>query len=163
MAYCHPMNAKTALPYIHSVSASFADAPAGQAVPLRLVLAANFEDMHARAPASFSRQMEQAGFEGRERQICILRDEQGAVAEILAGLPRPLSLYSFAQVAERLKNEFSAEFLKTASFKIDGALSSADLEKACIGWALAGYKFDLYKKDKGKNDCPCPCLAGRRR
>ena len=154
MAYCHPMNAKTALPYIHSVSASFADAPSGQPVMLRPVLAANFEDMHARAPASFSRQMEQAGFEGRERQICILRDEQGAVAEILAGLPRPLSLYSFAQVAERLKNEFSAEFLKTASFKIDGALSSADLEKACIGWALAGYKFDLYKKDKGKMTAP---------
>lgn len=154
MAYSCLMNAKAAFPFIYSATSSFSDGSGGPPILLRLVTTGSYEDVDARASASFSRQMEQAGFEGRERQLCILRDEQGAIAEILVGLPKPLSLYSFAQIADRLKNEFSAGYLKTATFKIEGGLSPADLEKACIGWALAGYKFDLYKKDKGRAVAP---------
>lgn len=142
------------IPYFHSIDPVLTDKADGTVIAIRLVGAMDFEDMHSRASASFSRQMEQAGFAGKDKQVCVLRDEQGAVAEILAGVSFPLSLYALAYVQEKLKAEFAAAFFKDVTFKIDQTLSLDDATMAAIGWGLASYKFDIYKKDKGNNTLP---------
>ncbi len=141
---------KSTIPYFHSIDPILTDKVGGAVIPIRLVCGADFEDMHSRASSSFSRQMEQAGFGGKDKQVCILRDEQGAIAEILAGVTFPLSIYALAHIQEKLKSEFTSAFFKDVTFKIDQVLSSDDATMATIGWGLASYKFDLYKKDKGK-------------
>jgi len=145
---------KPATPYFHSIDSVFTDNAGGTVIPLRLIGSADYEDAHNRASSSFSRQMEQSGFTGKDKQVCILRNEQGAIAEILAGVSYPLSLYALAHIHEKLKSEFTAAFFKDVSFKIDQVLSPDDATMAAIGWGLAGYRFDLYKKEKNKNPLP---------
>lgn len=152
------MNKNAPVPtLIHSFDSAFADSATGFTVPIRLLKAADYEDTHARASSSFERQMEQAGFTGKDKQVCVLRDDQGMVVEILAGAAFPLSLYALAHLAEKLKSEFSGDFLKSVVFKIDTPLSESDATQAAIGWALSTYRFDVYKKDKSKT--PLPVLA----
>lgn len=117
-------------------------------IPLRLIAAGDFEDVSARMPAAFSAQMEQTGFVAKDRQLCALRGEDGKIVEILAGFISPVGIYTFAAIHEKLKAEFAAEFLKDVAFKIDGLCSAADETNAAIGWALATYRFDTFKKGK---------------
>jgi leucyl aminopeptidase len=142
------------IPYLHSLSPVLADATDKDIIPVRLTDAAGFEDIHSRASASFSRQMEQADFTGKDRQICILRDEAGRVVEILAAFSLPLSLYAFSTLFEKLRNDFSSDFLKSVCFRLESKLSAPDATQAAIGWALGSYKFTLFKKDKGKEGQP---------
>ncbi len=136
---------------LHTIAAVLKDAPDGRTIiPVRLVRADTFEDFHARAAASVERQMEQAGFAAKDRQVCILRDETGAITEILAGLSAAIGLYTFAHVHEKLRAEFSEDFLKTVIFQIDGVLTAEESNFAATGWALAGYRYDRLKKDAGK-------------
>lgn len=139
-----------ASPYFYSPESSFADS-ADKVIPLRLIRAVDFDDLQTRAPASFSRQMEQMGFTGKDKQLCILRDEKGDIAEIIAGVSFPIGFYTFAHIHEQLRGAFTADFLKTAKFKLDKQLGKDDADNAATGWALAGYRFDLYKKEKGKH------------
>lgn len=145
---------KPIMNYLYSINACFTDTPTNGTIPLRLIQAGQFEDVYHRSSASFSRQIEQAGFEGKDKQVCILRDDQGAVVEILVGISLPLSLYAFSVVFEQLRGAFSSAFLKTVAFKIDGALSPEDCLQASIGWGLASYRFDIFKKEKSKAALP---------
>lgn len=145
---------KTTTPLFYNFDPVFADKADRPVIPLRLIRAQDFEDMEARASASFSRQMEQAGFKGKERQICVLRDQEGKVAEILIGTAYPIGLYVFSGVFEKLRTEFSPDFLSSVCFIVDGMLQEQDATNACLGWALASYRFDVYKKEKNKSVQP---------
>lgn len=142
---------KSSSPYIYSPDASFAT-DGKTLIPLRLIGAQDFEDYNSRSPASFSKQMEQNGFAGKDKQLCVLRDDKGGIAEIVAGVTFPLGLYALSHIHEKIKAEFSPEFLKGSAFKIETSLGVDDANNAAIGWALAGYRFDQYKKDKGKTN-----------
>jgi len=107
-----------------------------------------FESFVNTASPLIRRQIEQGGFSAKDRQICILRNESGAVDSVLCGVIFPLSIYSTAVVAERLRADFSADFLKAVEFKIATPLSPDEATQAAISWALTGYKFDAYKKDR---------------
>lgn len=141
------------IPYLYSVNLNFADQDDTAAIPLRPVKLDDFEDYNARASAAAERQMEQAGFTGAAGQICVLYGEGGIVTEILIGLNARIGLYTFAQVHEKLRTTFSEGFLKTACFRIDAPFSVDEANLAAAGWALAGYRFDRYKKDGGKHIC----------
>lgn len=152
-------------PYFHDITPSFTENAQG-AIPLRLIQSQDFEELHTRASISFSRQMDQGGFSGKDRQLCVLRNPEGGVAEIIAGVSQPIGLYSLAAIHEKLKTEFSAEFLKEAIFTLDAPLGIEDATNAAIGWALASYRFDAFKKDKGKANSAVlvwPELADRKR
>ncbi|PZQ43418.1 MAG: hypothetical protein DI551_12230, partial [Micavibrio aeruginosavorus] len=150
----------------YSADAAFTDNTGGTIIPIRLLRAADYEELHGRASASFSRQMEQAGFLAKERQVCFLRGENGSIVEILAGVNAPLSLYALAYIQEKLKAEFTADFFKDHVFEIKSPLSAEDSLNAAIGWGLATYRFDAYKKDKSKAPFPVliwPELTDRKR
>lgn len=155
-----------AMPYIYSASLNFAESGDGPLIPLRLIKLDDFEDYNARASAATERQMEQAGFTGATGQTCILYGEGGGVTEILVGLNGKIGLYTFAQVHEKLRATFSEGFLKTIQFHVDAPLSADEANLAATGWALAGYRFDRYKKDGGKHICArmvWPAAADRTR
>ena len=139
---------KTTPPLIFSIANVLQDTSGKTVISIKPVATEAFEDLHARAGSSFSRQMEQAGFSGRDRQVCVMRREDGTIAEILAGVTFPVSIYAFANLFEKLRGEFSEAFLKDHVFAIDGTLRAADANNAAIGWALASYRFDHFKKDR---------------
>ena len=62
---------------------------------------------------------------------------------VVAGVHNTLGIYDIAPSVEAIKRHFSADFLKNASFELDG---KGDLTNALIGWGLACYQFDSYKK-----------------
>ncbi len=123
-------------------------------IPVTLIGAAGFEDYHARASASFSRQMEQSGFAGKDKQVCILHNEQGAIVEILFGCAIPVGIYALSSLADYLEKNLSTAFLKTIAFRIETSLGERDATQAAIGWALASYRFTPYLKDKPDSAFP---------
>lgn len=142
--------AQTKPPFLHPHADVLIDADTRKIIPLRLIGAQAFEDFQTRAAASAERQMEQAGFTGRDRQLCIIRDDNGAVAEVLAGLPGRVGLYTFAQIHEKLRADLSEGFLRGVAFKLADTLPAQDATLAATGWALASYRFAHYKKDTSK-------------
>lgn len=142
---------KPSSPYLHDIAPFFAENKNAKTIPLRLIAASDFEDFAARMPSAFSAQMEQTGFAAKDRQVCALRNEAGRIVEILAGVTLPVGIYTFAAIHEKLKADFSAEFLKEVSFALEESPGAADATNAAIGWALATYRFDAFKKDKAKN------------
>ena len=160
------MKTSSAPSLFHSIDHVLCTEPRGATIPLTLVTAAAFEDINHRASTSISRQMEQTGFEGKDKQVCVLRNDQGAVTEIMAGVPSPIGLYTFSHIFEKLRGEFSAAFLQDATFKIESALPDIDATQAAIGWGLASYRYDQLKKDKFASILPCllwPDKADRKR
>ena len=89
------------------------------------------------------------GFGAKPGHILPVPDAKGQVKEIYIGVKPAPGFYDFADIAAAVKKAFSPAFLKTASFEIKG-LKGEDLTKASIGWGLAAYKFDAYKKDEGE-------------
>lgn len=134
--------------YIHDISPILTDKPDRDIIRVQLLSASDFDDFNTRAPASHSRQMEQAGFVGKDKDFCVLRDDTGKVTDILFGLKTPIGLYALSSLFEKLRNEFSSDFLSSIVFQIQNPLNADDAVQACIGWGLASYRFDRYKKQK---------------
>lgn len=79
-------------------------------------------------------------------KILPVRDKNGAVEAIYVALDAPFKLYDFAKIHGALSTTFSKDFLKKTSFELDvTGLEAADIQTACIGWALGGYEFTAYK------------------
>lgn len=142
------MNTAASPLYIHSLESVLVEKSEKTVIPVTLITAAAYEEYHARASASFSRQMEEAGFVGKDRQVCILRNPEGAVVEIIVGCTFPLSLYTFASISDSLRAQFSSTFLKENTFKLETHLTEKDATNAVIGWGLASYRFYVFRKDQ---------------
>jgi leucyl aminopeptidase len=148
------MNAKEKSPYIYSFDNILVDKSDKPIINIRLIKPSDFDDIYTRSSASVSRQMEQSGFKAKEKQFCVIRNDTSMVMDILIGASFPLGLYALSSVFEKIKLEFSFDFLSSIVFKIENNLSDEESTQSAIGWALAGYRFDLYKKDKYKKSEP---------
>ena len=99
-------------------------------------------------------QVKQSSFTAQPKQVVYILDSKGAPEVILAGLTIPSHYLDTASIVQYIQNNFSKEFITKYVFKITTDLDKEDLTKACIGWGLAGYKFETYKK----NDTAIPIL-----
>jgi leucyl aminopeptidase len=123
-------------------------------VPLKILNVDQFEAIKKTATPSLISQSEQSGFSGKEGQVCFIRDENGNLSEVLAGLSSKIGIYAFAAIHDRIKAEFSSVFLGQIVFKVEATPPEEEATMAAIGWALASYRFDRYKKDRGQNGFP---------
>lgn len=89
------------------------------------------------------------GFKPGGASILILRNDKGAVKEIIAGIHDDIQLYDMSKVSDAITKAFSQDFLKTTSFEIKG-LKGAALNTASLGWALTAYQFDIYTPKTSK-------------
>ena len=81
--------------------------------------------------------VEQTGFSPAGAQTLIHGDR------VYAGIKDDTQIYDTPPSVEAIKKHFGKDFLKTASFVLEG---SGDLTAAVIGWGLACYRFDSYKE-----------------
>ncbi|MCB1557088.1 MAG: leucyl aminopeptidase family protein [Alphaproteobacteria bacterium] len=98
--------------------------------------------------AGLKARIKEETFAGKAGQVLFDRDKDGTLSRVLAGVSDPVQLYDFSKVAVLIKSTLQPEFLKKTVFAFDeSSLTPADATNACIGWALAGYRFDRYKPD----------------
>jgi len=97
------------------------------------------------------------GFECKSGQVLILRDQNGAPTSILAGVSKTPKYEDGAKIHATITRMFSAKTLNKTSFSF--ADNTKAVDRLCIGWGWAAYKFDLYKKDKPEEPEKTPALT----
>jgi leucyl aminopeptidase len=108
-----------------------------------------FQNMLGKMGTAVRSRVEDSGFEARPGTFLHIYDSKNALAGILAGVGAPLRLYDLPAAVESIGKALSKSRLGAVSFHLaaDG-FDAAELEQACLGWALACHKFDIYKKDR---------------
>lgn len=120
-----------------------------KAVPVYLVYEREFDKWLKSQTEPTQSSLLAQGFNGGASSISITYKGRELEA-IYVGVGERIGLYTFAFVVDQLMKSV-AEKLYDSEFIISGnALDKEDLEKACIGWSLAAYKFDAYKKNAKK-------------
>ncbi len=98
-------------------------------------------------PASLRQKIEHTGFRATPGSVFVVYDEKGRIESVLCGYNVGAVHNDAAAIAESLSRGLNKKTLATLAFKLDEAgLRSEDLNRFCLGWILAGYKFDRYKK-----------------
>ncbi len=121
-------------------------------IALRAMHETEFKKWIEKQKDSVKSAITESGFKATPGQVYPLRNDKGQLTEVLCGVSKPIELYDFAKIVKALGNAFSEKMLADASFSLRG---KTGLENACIGWALACYRFDIYKE----SDKPLPRLV----
>lgn len=97
-------------------------------------------DKAARREAPATRAWAEAqGFTAKPGQVLLLPDANGKPARALAGLPEDPNLWAYAALAAALP---------PGDYAL--ATTPADATDAALGWALAGYRYERYRKPAAK-------------
>lgn len=89
--------------------------------------------------ASVTAWVEQNGFVAKPGTICVIPGKKGKVAKVVAGVGRDEPIWDFAALVSKLPAQ---------TFILEGKFSKSAASTAALGWALATYNFDRYKKDE---------------
>ena len=121
----------------------------GKSVPIYIVYEKDFNDwLNSQTEAAQSSLIAQ-GFKGGANHIT-LTYSSGKIEAVYVGLGKRIGLYSFSYAVDQII-KLSSEKLHDTEFEIQkNELAKEDLEKICIGWSLAAYKFDRYKNNPKK-------------
>ncbi len=111
------------------------------AIPVHVLPSQEASAYIAALPAAGQAWAGQHGFTGALGQVLVLPDAQGGLAEVLVG-------YGTAQARARGRFHIGAVVrqLPKGVYRIASGLLGLDLEEAALGWLLAGYQFDRYRK-----------------
>lgn len=129
------------------------DSPDGAAaVPLHVVDQDGFDTWLAAQPQPVQTWVVAAGFAPGIGKTLVIPDANGAPLMALAG---------YGSAATRARGRFplaaAAASLPKGRYRLVGELPSGDLETETLGWLLAGYAFDRYKKASGSTaELVCP-------
>ena len=110
-------------------------------IPLHVISADNFADQMAALPAIASVWAKSQGFTGALGQVLSVPDADGQVNMALAG-------YGTASTRARSRFHMGSVMKKLPLniYRLASGLSDGDAQQAALGWLLAGYKFDRYRK-----------------
>lgn len=121
----------------------------GKAVPIILVYEKEFDKWLKSQPEATQSSLLAQGFKGGANSVS-LSYATGKLDAVYVGVAERIGLYSFSYVVDTIMRSVTEKLYDT-DFAIDGKdIDAQDLEKACIGWSLAAYKFDAYKKNNKK-------------
>ncbi|QQG35587.1 MAG: leucyl aminopeptidase family protein [Micavibrio aeruginosavorus] len=96
----------------------------------------------------------ESGFSAKPGQVMAVYDADGTLAHVLVGVNDPVQTFDLAAASDYLARNLSETTLKKTVFTLAG-LKGADVTQACIGWGIAGYRFENYK---AKKTATLPCL-----
>jgi leucyl aminopeptidase len=123
---------------------TFADATE-TALPLHVIESDGLESWLREQPAGIAEWVALNGFTGKLAQTLIVPDIDGRGVMALAG---------FGTASERARGRFAlagaAKNLPEGTYRIVSGLPGTALETECLGWLLASYKFDRYRRKQHK-------------
>jgi len=115
-------------------------APNAAAIPLYLLTKDNAENAMAGWPNAHQAWAQASGFTGGQGQTCALPGPDGTPSAVAVGLGTD---------ADRARKRFTLggarAKLPEGTYALETTLSGDALAAECLGWLLAGYRFDRYK------------------
>jgi leucyl aminopeptidase len=125
----------------------------GTPVPVHVVPEKKFESWLKKQPAEIAAILGAQGWAAKPNTAACALLSDGTLAGVYVGTGDKLSLYTLSHAVETIRRNLAASKLKDLCFALipDELKHDGDIEKACIGWALACYRFDAYKK--ADKDC----------
>ncbi|HEY5608224.1 MAG TPA: leucyl aminopeptidase family protein [Alphaproteobacteria bacterium] len=127
---------------------TFKDRKDRTSIPITPIEKAVFAAWLKKEPAAMRAWVETSGFTAEEGRVSLVPDSKGRLADVLVGVKSQGDLWGLAGLPERLP---------PGNYWLDARMESrADATHAAIGWALACYGFDRYKKPRAK---PWPTLV----
>lgn len=114
-------------------------------IPLILLPQAQLKDWREKNAAQAA-QLDHMIFTGKAGETILLRNNSGAVEQILFGVNAPVKFYDLAALPSQLARSMSQGSLANVSFDIAGDLSEQDRTHAYIGWALGCAQMESDRK-----------------
>lgn len=109
-----------------------------KAIPVTMVKTAQFEKIFDKLSAFQQNQIKHHGWKAADQSFISLIDQDGQLEQVLIGYKDKIGLYTICAAAEKLPE---------ATYTLDeDHLKDDELEQLAIGWYLAAYSFDHYKK-----------------
>jgi len=109
--------------------------------PIRTVPAAQYRDWLAAQPAQVRAWLDGSSFEAKAGRSALLPDAHGSPDGALLLLSDLAEPWDFAALRERLP---------AGDWRLEPDGGGLDLGQAALGWALASYRFDRYRKNDRK-------------
>jgi leucyl aminopeptidase len=135
---------------LYEYKSPFTTKKSSQTIPVILLRESNFAAWVKSQPSALKKTCLESGFAAQPERSQAIRNIEGEIQSILHGIRSPCGIYDTAAAAIAARATFSAERLKSQTFAIDGPdLTAHDIYNACLGWGLACYRFDAYKKSSG--------------
>ena len=113
----------------------FADRATAATIPLHQVDKKSLNE-HLAGPRE-AKWAKANGFSGQAGRLCLVPGDDGALAKVLVGKSREAAPWQWADLPKRLP---------AGTYRVADALDAHAATQAALGWALAGYSFDRYKK-----------------
>ncbi len=140
--------------HIFNFPAPFAKSSKKTVIPVYFISASDFPKWIKKQNKSLIAQAYQANFIGQAKQALSIVDAKAAPIKILAGIKDPAYYLDSASVVQHIQNSYGKDFINDHVFEIISDHEEDILNKICLGWGMAAYKFDVYKK----NDKAFPTL-----
>ena len=116
-------------------------------IPVYFLNTKSFKPWLKSQTKSVKTQIDQNGFEASPKSIYDVKNSKSETQSIICGVKDPIYYLDSADAAKFIIDNFSEKFLTAHIFEIASKHDTEDLNKLSIGWGLAHYKFDTYKKD----------------
>ena len=116
-------------------------APTDEAIDLVALNSETFTNWIAEQPETVQNWAKQNGFKGAANQVLSVPGDDGTLATTLVGLGEPQNDMRTRFVFGGIRNK-----LPDATYRLIWTGETSALEEAALGWLLAGYRFDKYKK-----------------
>ena len=110
---------------------------AGVALPITPLKSDQLAALLERLPAE-AVWVRTVGFTATPGSYCLLPAADGGLARVLLGIGSE-PMWDWASLPDKLP---------TATYRIDAPLSAGEADAAALGWALATYRFDRYRKQR---------------
>ena len=118
------------------------------AIPLVMLEPKTFSSWEKKAGVTERQQVTQSGFAAKPGQVTLIYNTKGRLSEVLAGINTSTQVFDLAPAFDTLARQLSEKFLQSTCFKIEGTKDVGSLTRACVGWGLAGYRFEEYRDKK---------------
>src|SRR5262245_14604500 len=109
--------------------------------PIWTVPAGRYRDWLAEQPSHVRAWLEGTVFEAKAGRSAPLPDADGAPGGALLVLNEPSEPWDFAALRERLP---------AGDWRLEPGANELDTSQAALGWALASYRFERYRKSESK-------------
>lgn len=109
-------------------------------LPIHTVSAASYATWLAAQSDGAKAWLESIGFEGKAGRSAIMPDDDGKLSGAVMIPSDPASFWDYSRLQKALP---------TVNWRLASDLEDNERLQATLGWALAGYRFDRYKKSDG--------------
>ncbi len=118
-----------------------------QNISIRPVFADDFESWLRKQSQALKARIKNASFSGKAGKVLFHYDKAGYLKTIFVTLKKPVQLYDAAALVQAIEKECDPGWIEKTTFTLEEhTLTDKDVLNFTLGWGLACYTFEYYKK-----------------